>query len=110
MAAPVRDRGHGRRAGLHGRSRRAGCAGLASRRRFGEPHLAAVPASTPDGTIVVGPKPVQIRNVARFLDQSNIEPAVQLRLEDRSARARLSWTEDDVDSVPAPLRIDVRGL
>lgn len=78
--------------------------------RDAERILAALPAETPAGTIVVGPRPVQIRNVAAFLDLSNIQPAVQLRLDDRAARARMSWSEQDFDSVPPELRIDVRAL
>jgi hypothetical protein len=78
--------------------------------REGQRILAALPAETPAGTIVVGPRPVQIRNVAAFLDLSNIEPAVQLRLDDRAASARMSWSERDFDSVPPELRIDVRDL
>ena len=78
--------------------------------RSGERILAALPPETPAGTVVVGPRPVQVRNVAPFLDRSNIEPAVQLRLGDRSASARMSWSEDDFGSVPPELRIDVRGL
>jgi hypothetical protein len=78
--------------------------------REGERILAALPAETPAGTIVVGPRPVQVRNVAAFLDRSNIEPAVQLRLDDRAAGARLSWSEQDFDSIPPELRIDVRAL
>lgn len=78
--------------------------------REGQRVLAALPATTPDGTIVVGPRPVQIRNVAAFLDRSNIEYAVQLRLDDRKARARMSWSEEDFLSVPPALRIDVRRL
>jgi len=78
--------------------------------REGERILAALPTETPAGTIVVGPRPVQIRNVAAFLDLSNIEPAVKLRLNDRAARARMSWSEEDFDSVPPELRIDIRRL
>jgi len=76
--------------------------------REGQRILAALPATTPAGTIVVGPRPVQVRNVAAFLDLSNIEPAVQLRLDDRAASARMSWSEEDFASVPPELRIDVR--
>lgn len=70
--------------------------------------LAALPATAPEGTIVVGPESVQYRNVAAFLDRSNIEPAVQLRLDDESAEARLSFTEEEFESAPPELRIDVR--
>lgn len=78
--------------------------------REGRQILAALPPESQNGTIVVGPRPVQIGNVAAFLDGSNIEPAVQLRLDDRSARARMSWTDDDFESIPPALRIDVRSL
>lgn len=72
--------------------------------------LAAVPAEAPEGTLVVGPEPVQVRNVAPFLDRSNIEPAIQLRLDDPSVTARLSYSLDDFVSVPISLRIDTRRL
>lgn len=78
--------------------------------REGQRILAALPETTPKGTIVVGPRPVQIRNVASFLDRTNIEYAVQLRLDDRTAKARMSWDDADFGSVPPELRIDVRNL
>ncbi len=72
--------------------------------------LAALPSRPPDGTIVVGPRRVTRRNVGGFLDRSNIESAVQLRFDDRSATARLSGDEHEFDTVPPELRIDVCRL
>lgn len=72
--------------------------------------LAALPAETPAGTIVVGPRMPVTGNVAPFMDRSTIEPAVRMRLGDRLATATLSRNETEFAAVPAELRIDVRAV
>jgi hypothetical protein len=78
--------------------------------RSAEDILAALPAGTPAGTIVVGPRIPVTGNVAPFMDRSTIEPAVRIRLGDRSATATLSRSEREFVTVPPELRIDVRRV
>jgi hypothetical protein len=70
--------------------------------------LAALPPSAQATTIVVGPEPLLVRNVAAFLDRSNIEAAVQLHLDDTTVRARIAFTAEDLHSSPVESRIDLR--
>jgi hypothetical protein len=77
--------------------------------RSGEQILAALPAE-PEGTIVVGPGMPVTGNVAPFMDRSTIEPAVRVRLGDRSATATLTRNLPEFEAVPPALRIDVRSV
>jgi len=64
----------------------------------------------PDGTIVIGPHPIQEDNVAAFLDQSNINAAVQLEYDDPGVRGGLSFSPEQFDQVPVHLRFDIRDV
>lgn len=64
----------------------------------------------PDGTIVIGPAPIQQDNVAAFLDQSNIDAALQLVYDDSEVRGGLSFSQEQFESVPPSLRFDIRPV
>lgn len=72
--------------------------------------MAALPSADAGGTLVVGPDPIEVRNVAAFLDDSNIAAAYQLRRGTLTASARMSHAEQDFDRVPAALRVDLRCI
>lgn len=63
-----------------------------------------------DHAIVVGPKPVQIENIAVFLDPTNIQPALQLAYGDESVRAYMATTVEEFESTPAAERVDTTGV
>jgi Dolichyl-phosphate-mannose-protein mannosyltransferase len=64
----------------------------------------------PHGVVVVGPAPIQRQNIAAYLDQSNIEGALQLAYDDPDQRAGLAFSERQFDSYPAPQRFDLRKV
>jgi hypothetical protein len=64
----------------------------------------------PTGTIVIGPAPIQEGNVAAFLDQSNINAAVQFVYDDETVRGGISFDQQEFDRVPPELRFDIRPV
>jgi hypothetical protein len=64
----------------------------------------------PTGTIVIGPTPIQQDNVAAFLDQSNIDAAVQLEYDDRSVRGGITFSQAQFDEIPPDRRFDIREV
>jgi hypothetical protein len=64
----------------------------------------------PTDTIVIGPAPIQQGNVAAFLDQSNINAAVQFTYDDETVRAGISFDQQEFDRVPPDRRFDIRPV
>jgi hypothetical protein len=64
----------------------------------------------PQGVVVVGPAPIQRQNIAAYLDQSNIEGALQLGYDDPHQRAGLAFSQRQFDSYPAAQRFDLRRV
>ncbi len=67
--------------------------------------VAAIPH--PSGVIVVGPAPIQQQDIAAYLDQSNIEGALQLAYDDPHVDAGLSFSQHQFDSYPPSQRFDL---
>ncbi len=70
--------------------------------------VAAIPH--PSAVIVVGPAPIQQQDIAAYLDQSNIEGALQLAYDDPHLDAGLSFNQHQFDSYPASQRFDIRKV
>ena len=64
----------------------------------------------PDGTVVIGPAPIQEGNVAAFLDQSNVDKALQLVYDDPNVQGGLAFNQQQFDQVPEHLRFDIRPV
>jgi hypothetical protein len=64
----------------------------------------------PDGVVVIGPAPIQRQNIAAYLDQSNIEGALQLAYDDPHQAAGLAFSEGQFDRYPAGQRFDLRKV
>lgn len=64
----------------------------------------------PDGQIVIGPTPIIRGNVAAFLDESNVNRAVQLEYGRRDVSARVSFDQEQFERAPAHLRVDIGPL
>ena len=64
----------------------------------------------PHGVVVIGPAPIQRQNVAAYLDQSNIEGALQLAYDDPRQAAGLAFTTRQFESYPASQRFDLRKV
>lgn len=69
---------------------------------------AAIP--DPDGTIVLGPAPIQQGNVAAFLDQSNVDAAMKVAYDDPHVQGGLTFSQTQFDAVPEHLRFDIRPV
>jgi hypothetical protein len=81
--------------------------------RAGEDAVAIVAAiheqiPEPDGTIVVGPGPVQEGNVAAYVSDDQLTAALQLEYGDDDVRARFAVDELDFDATDPALRFDQR--
>jgi hypothetical protein len=71
----------------------------------------AIQLTDPSCTVVyVGPAPIQQQNVAAFVDQSNVDAAVQVVLGDRNVRGVMTFDERAFDKAPAECRVDIRPL
>jgi hypothetical protein len=70
--------------------------------------VAAIPH--PHGVVVVGPAPIQRQNIAAYLDQSNMEGALQLAYDDPHQHAGLAFNQRQFDSYPASQRFDLRKV
>jgi hypothetical protein len=64
----------------------------------------------PDGTIVVGPGPVQEGNVAAYITDLQLTAALQLEYGDDDLRARFAVDELDFEQTDAGLRFDQRAV
>lgn len=64
----------------------------------------------PDGTIVLGPTPIQQGNVAAFLDQSNVDAAVKVVYDDPDVQGGLAFSQTQFDEAPEHLRFDIRPV
>ena len=60
--------------------------------------------------VVLGPAPIQRENVAAFLDQSNVDGAVQVALGRQNVRGVMTFDEQTFDRAPAECRVDIRPL
>jgi hypothetical protein len=67
--------------------------------------VAAIPH--PSGVIVVGPAPIQQQDIAAYLDQSNIEGALQLAYDNPHVDAGLAFSQHQFDSYPPTQRFDL---
>ncbi len=73
--------------------------------------LEAVKTTSPTCTTVYfGPAPIQRENVAAFLDQSNVDGAVQVALGRRDVRGVMTFDEAAFSRAPAECRVDIRPL
>ncbi|HVN51596.1 MAG TPA: hypothetical protein VMT43_09195 [Acidimicrobiales bacterium] len=70
--------------------------------------VAAIPH--PSGVVVVGPAPIQRQNIAAYLDQSNIEGALQLAYDDPHLRAGLAFSRQQFERYPPSQRFDLRTV
>lgn len=70
--------------------------------------VAAIP--NPTGTVVVGPAPIQRENIAAYLDQSNIQGALELAYDSQAIRAGLSFTMAQFLEFPPAQRFDIRPV
>ena len=70
--------------------------------------VAAVPH--PTGTVVIGPAPIQQQNISAYLDQSNIQGALELAYDSQAVRAGLSFTEAQFAQFPPEQRFDIRPV
>lgn len=70
--------------------------------------VSSIPA--PEGTVAIGPEPIQQQNVAAYLDQSNVSAALQLAYDDPAQRAVLTFSQEEFDRFPAAERVDIRPL
>ena len=61
-------------------------------------------------TVYLGPAPIQRENVAAFLDQSNVDGAVQVALDRRDVRGVMLFDQASFDRVPEGCRVDIRPL
>ncbi len=61
-------------------------------------------------TVTLGPAPIQERNVAAFLDQSNVDAAVQVALGRVEVRGAITFDEERFLASPEECRIDIRSL
>jgi len=64
----------------------------------------------PTGTIVIGPEPIQRDNIAAFVDQSNIDAAVQLVYGDPSVRGGITFSVEQFEQYPPDQRFDIRTV
>ena len=69
---------------------------------------AAIP--DPDGTIVVGPRPILRDNIANFLEDSLLTKALQLTYDDLEVRGHMSQSEDEFAEADPDLRFDIRPV
>ena len=60
--------------------------------------------------VVLGPAPIQEQNVAAFLDQSNVDAAVQVALGRDDVRGAITFDEGAFLAAPEECRIDIRPL
>lgn len=65
---------------------------------------------TADTHVVLGPSPTFYRNVAPFLDPSNVRGAMGVVFNDVSATGTIVYSEEDFLSYPADQRLDLREL
>lgn len=65
---------------------------------------------TPDGTVVVGPRPIVRWNVSAFLDDSNLTGALSLAYGVPVVGARVARAEETWAAAPARLRFDLRPV
>ncbi len=61
-------------------------------------------------TVVFGPAPIQEKNVAAFLDQSNVDAAVQVALGRDDVGGAITFDEEAFLAAPEECRIDIRPL
>lgn len=60
--------------------------------------------------VTLGPVPIQERNVAAFLDQSNVDAAVQVALDRSDVRGVITFDEQRFLAAPEGCRVDIRPL
>lgn len=74
--------------------------------------LAAAHRQVPDpsGPVVFGPSPVQRRNIAAFLDQSNIDHALQVEYGRADVQGRIAYSRADFELFRPAQRIDLWRL
>ena len=60
--------------------------------------------------VTLGPAPIQRQNVAAFLDQSNVDAAVQIALGRREVAGVITFSEAQFLKAPAECRVDIRPL
>jgi hypothetical protein len=71
--------------------------------------VAAVRTTDPTCEVVhFGPAPIQQENVLAFLDQSNVDAAVQVALGREDVRGVMTFSEGEFASAPSDCRVDVR--
>ena len=63
----------------------------------------------PSGSVVLGPAPIQRRNIAAFLDQSNVQGMLQY-LYGRNVPSGIAYSVEDFDHFPPNQRFDLREL
>jgi hypothetical protein len=64
----------------------------------------------PTGTVVVGPSPIQQENIAAYLDQSNVQGALELGYGREDIRVGLTFSEEQFAGYPADRRFDIRPV
>jgi hypothetical protein len=83
-------------------------------RAFGDADriLAATVHQIPDptGPVALGPRPIQERNIAAFLDNSNVVSALQLAYGRRDVTGVITYSERDFELFPPDQRVDIRPL
>ncbi len=67
--------------------------------------VAAIPH--PNGVVVVGPAPIQQQDLSAYLDQSNIEGALQLAYDDPHLKAGLAFNRRQFERYPPGQRFDI---
>jgi hypothetical protein len=70
--------------------------------------VSAVPH--PTGTVVIGPAPIQEQNISAYLDQSNIQGALELAYDSVAVRAGLTFNDAQFAQYPPGERFDIRPV
>ena len=73
-------------------------------------HGVTVAIPEPTGVVVVGPTPIVRDNVAAYLDQSNIDAALQLDYDDDTLSFGLTFSAEDFERYRAERRFDLRSV
>jgi hypothetical protein len=60
--------------------------------------------------VVIGPAPIQEQNISAYLDQSNIQGALELAYDSVAVRAGLTFNDAQFAQYPPGERFDIRPV